>query len=78
MTNSNADKEVFLFATIGSLTSRGGRITTATGGSSVNGLDIARVGDVVTYPDGGEAVIGWRGLRTGHRQSTRRTRWQQL
>jgi uncharacterized Zn-binding protein involved in type VI secretion len=57
MTNSNADKKAFLFATIGSLTSRGGRVTTATGGSSVNGLDMARVGDVATYPDGSEAVI---------------------
>ncbi|MGA7815086.1 PAAR domain-containing protein [Caballeronia sp.] len=47
----------YLFATIGSLTARGGRVTTATGGPAIADLDMARVGDVVTYPDGSEAVI---------------------
>jgi uncharacterized Zn-binding protein involved in type VI secretion len=48
---------VYLFATIGSRTERGGRVTTATTGAEVVGLGIARVGDVVTYRDGSEAVI---------------------
>ncbi|MDN7702526.1 PAAR domain-containing protein [Burkholderia semiarida] len=46
-----------LFATIGALTERGGRVTTATSGLAVAGLVVARVGDVVTYEDGSEAVI---------------------
>jgi len=46
-----------LFATIGSLTERGGRITKTTSGLTVIGLALARVGDVVTYEDGSEAVI---------------------
>ncbi|MFP3567844.1 PAAR domain-containing protein [Paraburkholderia sp. SIMBA_030] len=46
-----------LFATICSLTERGGRVTTATSGLEVIGLGIARVGDVLTYEDGSEAAI---------------------
>lgn len=46
-----------LFATIGSLTARGGRITSATSRMKLAGLEAARVGDTVTYPDGSEAVI---------------------
>ena len=44
------------FATIGVLTERGGRVTTAST-LTLCGLGIARVLDVVTYPDGSEAVI---------------------
>lgn len=51
-------KEIkYLCVTIGSLTERGGRVTTATGGASHCGLGLASVGDVVTYTDGSEAVI---------------------
>ncbi|CAB3763161.1 hypothetical protein GQ57_22155 [Burkholderia sp. MSh2] len=46
-----------LFATIGALTERGGRITRASSGLTVIGLVVARVGDIVTYEDGSEAVI---------------------
>ncbi|WP_269503816.1 PAAR domain-containing protein [Burkholderia sp. IMCC1007] len=46
-----------LFATVGALTERGGRITTATSGLTLAGLEVACVGDVVTYDDGSEAVI---------------------
>lgn len=46
-----------LFATIGALTERGGRVTQATSGMTVAGLAIARVGDIVTYEDGSEAII---------------------
>jgi uncharacterized Zn-binding protein involved in type VI secretion len=44
------------FATIAALTERGGRVSTASE-FRLCGLGIARVGDVVTYPDGSEAVI---------------------
>ena len=44
------------FATIGALTERGGRVTTATGGAAYCGLGLAAVGDVVTYADRSEAV----------------------
>lgn len=43
----------YLLATIVSLTERGGRVTTATGGSAIAGLGMARVDNVVTYPYGG-------------------------
>ncbi|RQS70431.1 hypothetical protein DID96_14890 [Burkholderia sp. Bp8963] len=55
--NSEQKAQTHLFATIGSLTARGGRVTKATGGLTVVGLAIARVGDIVTYEDGSEAVI---------------------
>ncbi|WP_080436285.1 PAAR domain-containing protein [Burkholderia ubonensis] len=47
----------YLFATIGALTERGGRVTEATGSLTIAGLAVARVGDAVTYEDGSEAVI---------------------
>lgn len=47
----------YLLVTIGSITERGGRVITATGRSAIAGLDVARVGDVVTYADGSEAVV---------------------
>ena len=50
-------KAMYLFATIGALTARGGRVTDATSSVKIAGLTIARVGDVVTYEDGSEAVI---------------------
>lgn len=50
-------KAMHLFATIGALTARGGRVTDATSSVKIAGLTIARVGDVVTYEDGSEAVI---------------------
>ncbi|CAB3766001.1 hypothetical protein B7G54_13800 [Burkholderia puraquae] len=46
-----------LFATVGALTERGGRVITATSGRTLAGLEVACVGDVVTYDDGSEAAI---------------------
>ncbi len=46
----------YRFATIAALTERGGRVSTASN-FRLCGLGIACVGDVVTYPDGSEAVI---------------------
>jgi uncharacterized Zn-binding protein involved in type VI secretion len=52
-----AIKATHPLATIGSLTKRGGRISKATSRRTVAGLTVARVGDIVTYEDGSEAVI---------------------
>ncbi|CAH2812349.1 MAG: hypothetical protein CBCREVIR_3096 [Candidatus Burkholderia crenata] len=57
MTENARDEVAHLFATIGSLTKRGGRVTTASSGLKIAGLAIARANDVVSYPDGSEAVI---------------------
>ncbi|MFL9897516.1 PAAR domain-containing protein [Paraburkholderia fungorum] len=57
MKDKQSKENKYLFATIGALTERGGRVTTATGGGSYCGLGLACVGDVVTYADGSEAVI---------------------
>jgi uncharacterized Zn-binding protein involved in type VI secretion len=57
MKNHATDETTYPYATIGSLTARGGRVTLVTGGATVAGLGLARVDDVVTYPDGSEAVI---------------------
>ena len=46
-----------LFATVGALTERGGRVTSATSGLTLAGLEVACVDDVVTYNDGSEAAI---------------------
>lgn len=46
-----------LFATIGSRTERGGWIAKVAGKTSYRGLILARVGDIVQYDDGSEAVI---------------------
>jgi uncharacterized Zn-binding protein involved in type VI secretion len=50
-------KKHHLFATVGSLTERGGRVTEATGCAQIDGMTVAVVGDVVTYRDGSSAVI---------------------
>lgn len=46
-----------LFATIGSRTERGGCVAEAASKTSYRGLTLARVGDVVQYDDGSEAVV---------------------
>lgn len=57
MTNPASNETTYLFATIDSLTNSGGCVITATVGSAIAGLDMARVGDVVTYPAGSEQLI---------------------
>jgi uncharacterized Zn-binding protein involved in type VI secretion len=52
-----AVKAMHWFATIGSLTERRGRVTQATSSRTIAGLAVARVGDVVTYDDGSQAII---------------------
>ncbi|HEY4802023.1 MAG TPA: PAAR domain-containing protein [Paraburkholderia sp.] len=48
---------MYAFATIGARTERGGYITKATSGLVICDLRAALVGDIVTYPDGSQAVI---------------------
>lgn len=51
------EKPTYAFATIGSITERGGRVTHVTTKAEFNGKALARVGDIVTYDDGTEATI---------------------
>ncbi|QQJ97804.1 hypothetical protein JG536_03780 [Burkholderia ambifaria] len=46
-----------LFATVGALTERGGRVTTATSGLILAGLEVARVG-VGSERDNGDTITG--------------------
>ncbi len=55
MSEENGTK--YFFATLGSLTERGGRVTRATGTWTIAGHQLARVGDTVTYDDGSETTI---------------------
>ena len=51
------DKRTYAFATIGSTTERGGRVTYVTTKAEFQGKALARVGDIVTYGDGTGATI---------------------
>jgi uncharacterized Zn-binding protein involved in type VI secretion len=58
MSNQEQHKgKMYAFATLGARTERGGYVTRATSGLSICSLNVARVGDVVTYRDGSEATI---------------------
>ncbi|WP_164721273.1 PAAR domain-containing protein [Burkholderia stagnalis] len=57
MSEQNPVATDYLFATIGSRTERGGWVDRVAGKTSHRGLMLARVGDVVQYDDGSEAVI---------------------
>jgi uncharacterized Zn-binding protein involved in type VI secretion len=57
MSELQQGETTFPFATIGSRTERGGRVTRVTTRAEYKGLALARVGDVVTYDDGSEATI---------------------
>jgi len=50
-------KAVYALATVGSKTARGGEVATSTTGIEINGIRVARVGDVVRYSDGRESPI---------------------
>ncbi|MBN3786811.1 hypothetical protein [Burkholderia sp. Ac-20353] len=45
------------FSTIGALTERWGHVTKSASGLTLAGLQVARMGDVLTYDDGSEAVV---------------------
>lgn len=57
MPEQNENETTYLFATIGSLTERNGRVTQVTTRVEYRGMALACVGDVVTYDDGSEATI---------------------
>jgi len=57
MSDAQQETKTYLFATIGSRTERGGRVTRVTTKAEYRGLALARVGDIVTYNDGSEATI---------------------
>lgn len=50
-------QKTYLLVSIGSRTERGGFVSKASGAAKILGLRVALVGDIVSYPDGGEAVI---------------------
>ncbi|HYS62199.1 MAG TPA: PAAR domain-containing protein [Paraburkholderia sp.] len=57
MLEQQKNETTYLFATIGSRTERGGRVTQVTSRLAADGLNLARVGDKATYEDGSEAII---------------------
>ncbi len=50
-------KKIYVAAFEGATTANGGDVMKGSGNQSCDGGPIARVGDVVTYPDGSTAVI---------------------
>ena len=57
MSEHRQNETIYPFATIGSRTKRGGRVTRVTTQAEYKGMALARVGDPVTYDDGSEATI---------------------
>jgi uncharacterized Zn-binding protein involved in type VI secretion len=57
MSEQQKNEAMYFFATIDSLTERGGRVTEVTAGVEYCGKELARVGDIVTYDDGSKAII---------------------
>lgn len=57
LVDSRPVKAVYVLATVGSKTFRGGEVVTSTTGICIGGMDVARVGDLVRYPDGTESPI---------------------
>lgn len=57
MLEQQKNEKTCLFATIGSRAQRNGRVTKVTSKAEYRGMALARVGDIVTYDDGSEAII---------------------
>ena len=53
----NSSRSEFLFATVGSLSERGGHITRVSTSATIDDKGLAVVGDIVTYGDETEATI---------------------
>jgi uncharacterized Zn-binding protein involved in type VI secretion len=51
------EARTYLFATVGSTTERGGRVTRVSTTATIDGKGLAVVGDIVSYEDGTEAAI---------------------
>ena len=66
-TTSRPIKAIYNLATLGSKTQQGGEVVTATTGINIDGHRIARVGDMVRYPDGTEcAIVSGAGIASVH------------
>jgi uncharacterized Zn-binding protein involved in type VI secretion/predicted XRE-type DNA-binding protein len=57
LVDSRPVKAVYVLATVGSKTFRGGEVVTSATGICIGGMDVARVGDLVRYPEGTESAI---------------------
>lgn len=57
MKDKDSKEEKYLFATISSLTGRGGHVATAPEALAFQGLDVASAGDIETYRDRNEVVF---------------------
>jgi uncharacterized Zn-binding protein involved in type VI secretion len=57
MSEQKNNETTYLFVTIDSRTKLGGRVTRVSTKAEYKGMALARVGDIVTYDDGSEAVI---------------------
>lgn len=57
MPEQQKNETTYLFAMVGSLTGRGGRVSRVTTNAEHEGKALARVGDIVTYDDGSDATI---------------------
>ncbi len=57
LVDSRPIKAVYALATVGSKTARGGEVATSSTGMRIDGMKVARVGDLVRYPDGRESPI---------------------
>jgi uncharacterized Zn-binding protein involved in type VI secretion len=57
MSEQKNNGTIYLFVTIGSPTKRGGHVTRVSTKAEYKGMALARVGDIVTYDDGSEAII---------------------
>lgn len=56
-TTNHPIKAIYNLATLGSKTQQGGEVVSATTGINIDGHRIARVGDMVRYPDGTQSQI---------------------
>ncbi|WP_416052660.1 PAAR domain-containing protein [Cupriavidus basilensis] len=57
LVDSRPIKAVYALATVGSKTTRGGEVATSSTAIKIDGRSVARVGDLVRYPDGSESPI---------------------
>lgn len=57
LVDSRPIKAVYVLATVGAKTFRGGEVVTSSTGIVIGGMAAARVGDLVRYPDGTESPI---------------------
>ncbi|MDY7576736.1 XRE family transcriptional regulator [Herbaspirillum sp. RTI4] len=57
LVDSRPIKAVYALATVGSKTLRGGEVVTSSTEMKIGGMSVARVGDLIRYPNGRESAI---------------------